>query len=68
MRSWSSISTSSAPLKRRKNRNAKSPPGGVLVEDLKEKAAVVVVLGERLRGCSVMEGLREWAEGSVVGR
>jgi hypothetical protein len=60
---WSSISTSSAPPKRRKNPDAGSPTVGGLGVDLKEKAAAVVVLGERLRGCSVMEGLQEWAEG-----
>jgi hypothetical protein len=68
MRNWSSISTNSAPLKKRKNRNAKSPPGGGLGVDLREKAAAVVVLEDRLRGCSVMEGLQEWAEGSAVER
>jgi len=36
--------------------------------DSKEKAAAAVVLGDRLRGCSAMEGLQEWAEGSEVGR
>ena len=68
IRNWSSTSTSFRLPKRGKNPDAESLPGDVLGVDLKEKAAAAVVLGDRLRGCSVTEGLQVWAEGLEVGR